>query len=1443
MMIIKNEQKGRLESRSVPRSEGCHGADIGFILASAILALFLVIPGAMAEENELECHYSGQTYSFNTTPCRGDWIYEWTATFVDTGLDAGEFIEGHIPDTCSVNWTAPLVNEETLVNLTVLVTNVYEDDQFDPISCIAMDNITVLVCPLANITVRKFYDVNGNGNWDPAEPPLNNWNMTLYNSSDCTGDPIAWTLTLEDGHCNFTGLLPGEYSVKETLKPGWEVTYPDTVCQNLTIASGENAEIYFGNRGNLSISGVKFYDPQATGVVAGKDRLGGWNITLSKLNQTSGEYEKLNTTTTSSNAGTLGQYSFDYLIPGIYKVCEELQDGWEQTYPDPGTDDGCHIVYLTCDPVSKTDADFGNRGDLNVTICKFHDLDGDGVKGDDEPTIPFWPVNLTGPYDYSFDGATGESGCIGFRYLPPGEYTASEGSVAGWVNTTPSSETFNLDPTNSPYNVSFGNRGDLSISGVKFYDPNNTGEVAGKNRLGGWNITLSLWNETAGEYEELNTTTTSSDAGTLGQYSFDYLIPGLYRVCETLKPGWQQTWPDTADGCHEVDLTGENPVSNPDADFGNRGDLEIDPCKFNDLNGNGTWDGDEPGIPGWAMTLTGGPDELEETRQTEEGGCVIFENLIPGEYTVTEETRDGWINTTPTSQTITLVSEISPQTVEFGNRRPTEFEVRKIALNKTVKRCEEITYLIQIKPDFENLILENVTVKDVFNKQVEFVSASPMPDADGIWRFAKVDVDSLPEDENDPDWKTLIKLVVRVPDKQDFEYDMAQGVAGEGFVNVKNDYSTTYQSYVITNCVELTTDTKLGKVFKDCESVTVMIDPGTELYTREHGSGTYESDELVSVRTENKSISMDKDMAATYSPTTLGLYRGRTVDYSSRWTEEANAKNRVTGTSMSEQYRYATFIDRESRMFLDENESVMNIDSEFDGMGHIGFLKMPSNTSTAHDTPTIEVREDYVGSFKILQKVDEYGSSVSYEKAATGSGFTVGDRRIKDSQRSYESGTGEYDSEEIIETATNYIAKDISLVSGPMNQSLTEDVSISASQKWKEGMYSRNPRVSYIGEEFTSLDYLDKETIAKGLNEMNTQASFEGRARFRALLEPNKGEPEVDFDEQYEGDYSIERHVLFTGVPKYDRPHLNVTKTLDSLVEVDDPCEENESECTDTRTEATYTITIENDGDVALQPVYVTDYFPPGAIFLQPSSLRPEELTDKYVNWTLTHMNIGDVVTITLSLDVTNYHPDELVNRVDVCGVYDNETVCARNFSAEEIDWLTCCLSDEAVSVKKSAEIDPMDQNVVRYRIEIANNENVTRVATVTDWLPDGMELIDSSIDFASYDGDVIVWNLLEIDPFETKTIEFSALAPGDGRFTNTVEVDPRSVDGPVAQPVRTSCVIDVGEVEDECGPVSCGVWQPPNWELEHYGYEPDELTCEDLTCTDCDGTDSCLTP
>jgi uncharacterized repeat protein (TIGR01451 family) len=512
------------------------------------------------------------------------------------------------------------------------------------------------------------------------------------------------------------------------------------------------------------------------------------------------------------------------------------------------------------------------------------------------------------------------------------------------------------------------------------------------------------------------------------------------------------------------------------------------------------------------------------------------------------------------------------------------------------------------------------------------------------------------------------------------KFEMEQAISGAGFVNVDNGYYTT--------------------PFGDFISV--------ELNTREHGSGLYKSEEKTRLLRENRSIEfdnisfnvgnssieMDKDVSATYTATTLGLPHNRTVTYSSTWTEEACSKSRmrapvvvseespervyhfpwcyhvkqikpenqrwfsspadayangyracmnciqnnVTDTSMSESYRYATSIDRESRIVRDQNRSTMVIDSEFDGMGHIGVLKLSDPGKSVHGVPVIEAREDYIGSFKIHDRIDEDNSSLTFNKSTSGTGFASISKRIKEGQKTYEYGTGNYYSEELIETDKNYIAKDLTVIHSQVNETLTRDVYLNSSLRWKEGMWSQVRNTSFIGEEYTSIDYLEKETEVRGLNEMETEADFSGNARYRAILRD-----EVDIDEQYEGDFAVHRKTVFTGIQKYDSPHLNVTKT-------------GEIELLNSSGRADiirYTITLENNGNRALGPIYVKDFFPEGARFID-SSLRPSELTPASAEWTLMSLRIGDRSSITLRLDVVNCPDDMIVNRAEASGGVNN---------------------------------------------------------------------------------------------------------------------------------------------------------------------------------------------
>jgi hypothetical protein len=100
--------------------------------------------------------------------------------------------------------------------------------------------------------------------------------------------------------------------------------------------------------------------------------------------------------------------------------------------------------------------------------------------------------------------------------------------------------------------------------------------------------------------------------------------------------------------------------------------------------------------------------------------------------------------------------------------------------------------------------------------------------------------------------------------------------------------------------------------------------------------------------------------------------------------------------------------------------------------------------------------------------------------------------------------------------------------------------------------------------------------------------------------------------------------------------------------------------------------------------------------------------------------------------------------------------------------------------------------------------------------------IVDAKVPFASRENDTVVWNLPEIGPFETVTIDYTAEALWSGRFVNSVEVEERSVDGSVVQPVGAKCTVEVGEFENERRPAG---WEPPDWDFVSVCDENCELT------------------
>jgi hypothetical protein len=140
---------------------------------------------------------------------------------------------------------------------------------------------------------------------------------------------------------------------------------------------------------------------------------------------------------------------------------------------------------------------------------------------------------------------------------------------------------------------------------------------------------------------------------------------------------------------------------------------------------------------------------------------------------------------------------------------------------------------------------------------------------------------------------------------------------------------------------------------------------------------------------------------------------------------------------------------------------------------------------------------------------------------------------------------------------------------------------------------------------------------------------------------------------------------------------------------------------------------------------------------------------------------------------------------------------------------------------------------MVIYNLTIRNEACTTRVVAVTDHLPDGMKLISSSVPFSSYDGSVVTWRLVDLEPLGTETISYKVEALRSGTFVNWAEIEVGSVDGTaISEPLYVDSVISIG---DSSGTIEIEGWRLPDWGFNYTAYPsgPDCLGICPLTSFD----------
>ncbi|MBN1190098.1 MAG: hypothetical protein JXA46_10130, partial [Dehalococcoidales bacterium] len=184
--------------------------------------------------------------------------------------------------------------------------------------------------------------------------------------------------------------------------------------------------------------------------------------------------------------------------------------------------------------------------------------------------------------------------------------------------------------------VTFLNAG--SISGTKFNDLNGNGvKNARDTGLELWQIFIDIDLNGVCDAGEPDTSTDTD-----GNYTFT-LSSGTYRVREVVQSGWSQSTVDPPD----VTLNNNQSVSG--INFGNYQPATKRGRCFDDLNGNGSRDDEEPGLKGWTINLDG-TDGLGQTvsltTTTNDDGLYSFE-VPPGKYTISQVLQTGWVQTFP----------------------------------------------------------------------------------------------------------------------------------------------------------------------------------------------------------------------------------------------------------------------------------------------------------------------------------------------------------------------------------------------------------------------------------------------------------------------------------------------------------------------------------------------------------------------------------------------------------------------------------------------------------------------------------------------------------------------------------------------------------------------------------------------------------------------------
>lgn len=544
----------------------------------------------------------------------------------------------------------------------------------------------------AGVSGFVYHDRANDGARDAGDEGLEGVQVSIIPVATSAPQATVVVTTNADGFYQATGLSPGTYRITEQQPGGYvdgrdsagtvagqprgAAQNPGDAIGNVRLGSGEHGVQYnFGEfqlaslAGRVHLSsgdGDCFDDSVAHAPLAG---------VAVQLMDAGGQV--VQTTATAAD----GTYRFDGLLPGEYAVTATtpngLIDGGERVGSvngeANGTVDGNDRIagIVLTSGQSGIQYDFCEHEPAALTGFVFHDANDNGKFDNGESPIGGVAVALLDSSGTEIaTSLTGSDGAYEFTGLHAGTYSLVESQPGGWIDGRDAvgsiagatvgqiagADTIGqieLAWGTSGVHYDFGELQPVSLSGLVYHDRANNGRRdAGDEGLAGVSLTVIPVSSSAPQASVTVTTDTA------GFYQATGLAPGVYRIVEQQPAGFV----DGSDQPGTVGGESRGVAQNPgDAIAGIRlasgehgvqydfGEFQLSSISglvhLTDADGNcDTELARQSTVAGAHVTLLDATGNAVAHATTDADGVYRFSGLLPGTYSVVEQTPDGLID-------------------------------------------------------------------------------------------------------------------------------------------------------------------------------------------------------------------------------------------------------------------------------------------------------------------------------------------------------------------------------------------------------------------------------------------------------------------------------------------------------------------------------------------------------------------------------------------------------------------------------------------------------------------------------------------------------------------------------------------------------------------------------------------------------------------------------